>query len=166
MSDKVETVRMRRDEPPFPGGPVTADVHPDEEANYVAAGWLRDESEARAREEAAAAEAVARARADAEAQARADAEAAAKLEAEAKAKAEAEAAKAQAAESAPVDAGGSDRTELPADLEEMKRPQLAVVAEKYGVTILPGMSNVAVVAAIRAAAGYTPQGEGSEGSQQ
>lgn len=35
----VSTVAMQRDEPPHPGGPVTADVHPDEVDHYRAAGW-------------------------------------------------------------------------------------------------------------------------------
>lgn len=54
------------------------------------------------------------------------------------------------------------------ELEDMKRPQLAEVAEHYGVKLTPGMSNVQAVAAIRAAAGYAPQesqGQQPEGSQ-
>lgn len=34
------TVKMRRDEPVYPGGPVTADVHPDEVDNWRKAGWI------------------------------------------------------------------------------------------------------------------------------
>lgn len=34
------TVKMRRDEPVYPGGPVTADVHPDEVDNWLKAGWI------------------------------------------------------------------------------------------------------------------------------
>lgn len=33
------TVQMVRDEPQFPNGPVTADVHPDEVANWAVHGW-------------------------------------------------------------------------------------------------------------------------------
>lgn len=41
-----ETLQMVRDEPQFPGGPVTADVHPDEVANFQRAGWrLADAAE-------------------------------------------------------------------------------------------------------------------------
>lgn len=32
-------VKMRRIEPIHPGGPKTADVHPDEVENFKAAGW-------------------------------------------------------------------------------------------------------------------------------
>lgn len=35
----VELVAMRRDAPLFPDGPVTADVHPNEVANYRFFGW-------------------------------------------------------------------------------------------------------------------------------
>ncbi len=40
-AEGVETVPMQRNEPVFPGGPTTADVHPDEVQNMVAAGWTR-----------------------------------------------------------------------------------------------------------------------------
>lgn len=30
---------MVRDEPEFPGGPLSADVHPDEVENWLALGW-------------------------------------------------------------------------------------------------------------------------------
>lgn len=33
------TIPMTRDEPPHPGGPVTADVHPAEVAGMEACGW-------------------------------------------------------------------------------------------------------------------------------
>lgn len=36
----VELVHMVREQPPFPGGPVTADVHPDEVENWRASGWV------------------------------------------------------------------------------------------------------------------------------
>lgn len=39
----VFTVPMQRDEPPHPGGPVTADVHPDEVENWRSAGWREQE---------------------------------------------------------------------------------------------------------------------------
>jgi hypothetical protein len=55
------------------------------------------------------------------------------------------------------------------ELEQMKRPQLVEVAAHYNVTLLPGMSNVQAVAAIRAAAvGYQPQQsrQGDERPQQ
>lgn len=106
MSDKVETIRMRREEPAHEGGPTTADVHPDEVANWAASGWEREVT-------------------------------------------------------APPQGEGGELK-----LEEMKRPQLVEVAARYSVTLVPGMSNVQAVAAIRAAAGYAPQGEGSEGQQQ
>lgn len=35
----VETIRMVRDEPIHPGGPTSADVHPDEVDNWAAADW-------------------------------------------------------------------------------------------------------------------------------
>ena len=35
----VETVKMVRATPQFPGGPVEADVHPDEVTNYASGGW-------------------------------------------------------------------------------------------------------------------------------
>ena len=34
-------VKMVRDTPQHPDGPTEADVHPDEVANYEAAGWRR-----------------------------------------------------------------------------------------------------------------------------
>ncbi len=45
MSD-LKTVAMRRAEPQFAGGPLTADVHPEEVANYTAAGWERADGKA------------------------------------------------------------------------------------------------------------------------
>lgn len=39
---------MRRAEPPFPGGPVVADVHRDEVENWIAAGWVAEGTEAKA----------------------------------------------------------------------------------------------------------------------
>lgn len=38
------TIKMRRDEPVHPGGPVTADVHPEEVANWQQAGWRVDDA--------------------------------------------------------------------------------------------------------------------------
>ncbi len=38
--DKVAAlIAMRRDEPLFDDGPITADVHPDEARNWLDAGW-------------------------------------------------------------------------------------------------------------------------------
>ncbi len=43
----VALVAMTREEPQFPGGPTTAEVHPEEVANYAAGGWrLADGAEA------------------------------------------------------------------------------------------------------------------------
>lgn len=41
LSDRpqIDTVRMIRDEPMHDGGPVEADVHPDEVQNWFAVGW-------------------------------------------------------------------------------------------------------------------------------
>lgn len=39
---KIETVKMVREVPDFPGGPVTADVHPDEVEGFNAAGWVKE----------------------------------------------------------------------------------------------------------------------------
>lgn len=36
---KIVTVKMVRNEEQFPKGPHTADVHPDEVANWSAYGW-------------------------------------------------------------------------------------------------------------------------------
>jgi len=36
----ADTVKMVRDEPMAPNGPVTADVHPEEVANMTACGWV------------------------------------------------------------------------------------------------------------------------------
>jgi hypothetical protein len=94
---KQELIRMRRSEPAHAGGPVKADVHPDEVAGFLGAGWARE-----------------------------------------------------------PETGG----EL--QLEQMKRPQLTEVAAHYGVEIKSGMSNAAVVAAIKAAAGYQAQTERPE----
>lgn len=38
-------VKMKRDVPAFEGGPVTADVHPEEVESYLAADWRLDEGE-------------------------------------------------------------------------------------------------------------------------
>lgn len=35
----VETVKMVRSAPQFPGGPTEADVHPDEVTDYATGGW-------------------------------------------------------------------------------------------------------------------------------
>lgn len=40
MSD---TIPMVRGEPAYPGGPTSADVHPDEVANWAAHGWQRSD---------------------------------------------------------------------------------------------------------------------------
>jgi len=37
----IELVSLHRDEPQHEGGPLDADVHPDEIDNYLAAGWVR-----------------------------------------------------------------------------------------------------------------------------
>jgi len=37
----VELVSLHRDEPQHEGGPLDADVHPEEIDNYLAAGWVR-----------------------------------------------------------------------------------------------------------------------------
>jgi hypothetical protein len=79
MNKEIKPTRMRRT---FAGAgqPTTANVHPDQVAEFEAAGWeIAEDPEAKAREEA---EARSRARAEAEAEARARAEA----EAEAAAK--------------------------------------------------------------------------------
>ncbi len=36
----VTFVRMVLEEPAFPGGPTTADVHPSEVVNYARGGWI------------------------------------------------------------------------------------------------------------------------------
>lgn len=41
----VTTVRMKRDESAANGGPLTADVHPDEVENYKLGGFVVDEAE-------------------------------------------------------------------------------------------------------------------------
>ena len=38
-----ELVVMVRDAPEFPGGPLSADVHPDEVDNWLALDWRREE---------------------------------------------------------------------------------------------------------------------------
>lgn len=43
MSTEQKTVKMTRDESQFPA-PHEADVHPDEVANYSAAGWVEAEA--------------------------------------------------------------------------------------------------------------------------
>lgn len=43
--DKITTVRMRRNEPMHPGGPVTADVALSEVANWREHGWMECEAE-------------------------------------------------------------------------------------------------------------------------
>lgn len=35
-------VKMKRLYPQHPGGPLTADVHPEEVANYAKHGWLKE----------------------------------------------------------------------------------------------------------------------------
>lgn len=40
-----KTVAMVRDEPMMEGGPVTADVHPDEVENWRAVGWRQKNAE-------------------------------------------------------------------------------------------------------------------------
>lgn len=40
----MTTVKMTRDEPAHPGGPTTADVHPDEVESMETAGWRRAKS--------------------------------------------------------------------------------------------------------------------------
>jgi len=35
----VETVKMVRSAPRYPGGPTEADVHPNEVADYATGGW-------------------------------------------------------------------------------------------------------------------------------
>jgi hypothetical protein len=44
--EDVKPIPMVRDEPVHPGGPTTADVHPDEVANWRAAGWQVAQPEA------------------------------------------------------------------------------------------------------------------------
>ncbi len=39
----VELVVMARDEPEFPGGPLSAEVHPDEVDNWLALDWRLEE---------------------------------------------------------------------------------------------------------------------------
>ncbi|ALZ96760.1 hypothetical protein APT61_12330 [Leclercia adecarboxylata] len=39
----VELVVMVRDEPEFPGGPLSAEVHPDEADNWLALDWRLEE---------------------------------------------------------------------------------------------------------------------------
>lgn len=39
----IELVVMVRDTPEFPGGPLRADVHPDEVDNWLALDWRREE---------------------------------------------------------------------------------------------------------------------------
>ncbi len=39
----VEHVVMVRDEPEFPGGPLSAEVHPDEVDNWLALDWRLEE---------------------------------------------------------------------------------------------------------------------------
>ena len=38
---------MKRDEPAFQGGPVTADVHPDEVQGFLDLGWSLDQAPAK-----------------------------------------------------------------------------------------------------------------------
>jgi hypothetical protein len=49
-------------------------------------------------------------------------------------------------------ADDTEEGEPEGELERMKRPQLVEVAARYGVKVLPGQSNVDVIAAIKAAA--------------
>lgn len=39
----IELVGMLRDAPEFPGGPLSADVHPDEVDNWLALDWRLEE---------------------------------------------------------------------------------------------------------------------------
>lgn len=39
----IELVLMVRDQPEFPGGPLNADVHPDEVHNWLALDWRLEE---------------------------------------------------------------------------------------------------------------------------
>lgn len=39
----IDLVMMVRDEPEFPGGPLSADVHPDEVDNWLALDWRLEE---------------------------------------------------------------------------------------------------------------------------
>ena len=39
----IELVLMVRDQPEFPGGPLIADVHPDEVDNWLALDWRLEE---------------------------------------------------------------------------------------------------------------------------
>ena len=39
----IELVVMVRDTPEFPGGPLSAEVHPDEVDNWLALDWRREE---------------------------------------------------------------------------------------------------------------------------
>lgn len=42
-SQEIELVVMVRDTPEFPGGPLNADVHPDEVDNWLALDWRLEE---------------------------------------------------------------------------------------------------------------------------
>lgn len=44
QESKAGLVRMVRDAPQHPGGPVTADVHPDEVPSYSAADWRAEKA--------------------------------------------------------------------------------------------------------------------------
>lgn len=44
QDSKAGLVRMVRDAPQHPGGPVTADVHPDEVPSYSAADWRAEKA--------------------------------------------------------------------------------------------------------------------------
>jgi len=37
----IDLIKLHRDEPQHEGGPLDADVHPDEIDSYLAAGWVR-----------------------------------------------------------------------------------------------------------------------------
>jgi hypothetical protein len=39
----VKMVKMKRAHPQHPGGPTTADVHPEEVENYSQGGWVSEE---------------------------------------------------------------------------------------------------------------------------
>ncbi len=39
----IELLMMVRDEPEFPGGPLSAEVHPDEVHNWLALDWRLEE---------------------------------------------------------------------------------------------------------------------------
>ncbi len=42
VSIKSKLIKMKRKYPQHPGGPLTAEVHPDEVENYAQAGWMQE----------------------------------------------------------------------------------------------------------------------------